>query len=255
MTLDLFMLDPAVALDLCRRLVAAAVALSGLETLSLFRALRPGGSLARPSLRRHLLLATSALRFVVGVGLATALIAPSWHLPALVFLLAATWWSHASLAYGNSGADPMIGVVLTALIVGELVPDSELVQKMVVVTIAGHATIAYFTTGLTKALDARWRSGVYLHTTANSRIFGRSGSLLTDPRHAAVASWIVIIFELIFPIALLDPRAAVALCVAGLLFHLGNALILGLKNFLFAFAATYPAIIATAGLVSWWIGI
>lgn len=63
------------------------------------------------------------------------------------------------------------------------------------------------------------------------------------PRLLWAASWAVILFELVFPLALLNQALLItALCVAGM-FHLANARLFGLNRFLWFWVAAYPSIL------------
>ena len=58
-----------------------------------------------------------------------------------------------------------------------------------------------------------------------------------------VMGWAVILFELVFPLALLDPVALklALLCAAG--FHFSNACFFGLNRFFWIWLCAYPALI------------
>jgi len=113
--------------------------------------------------------------------------------------------------------------------------------------IAAFSALAYVTSGATKLVEPAWRSGVALGRVVNLRSFGAPWAadlLLPRPRLRSVLSWAVMLSEVCFPLALLLPAGgAVAVLAAGLVFHLAVALCMGLNTFVWAFLATYPAIL------------
>jgi len=113
--------------------------------------------------------------------------------------------------------------------------------------IAAFAALAYITSGATKLSEPAWRSGVALGRVVNLRSFGAPWAadlLLPRPRLRLVLSWAVMLAEVCFPLALLLPAGGiVAVLAAGLVFHLAVALCMGLNAFVWAFVATYPAIL------------
>jgi hypothetical protein len=59
----------------------------------------------------------------------------------------------------------------------------------------------------------------------------------------AAAAWSVIAFESLFRLAILaGPKGALVFLGIGVVFHLANAAVMGLNNFVWAFTATYPAV-------------
>jgi hypothetical protein len=84
----------------------------------------------------------------------------------------------------------------------------------------------------------------------NTASYGRRGvaRMLGDaPRLARLLNWSVVAFECAFPIALIaGGRVALAFFAGGLLMHVGIALCMGLNSFLWAFVATYPAVLYAA---------
>ena len=68
--------------------------------------------------------------------------------------------------------------------------------------------------------------------------------LVERPRLRVVLSWAVILGEVCFPLAVLLPaRGVVAVLAVGLAFHLVVAVCMGLNTFVWAFVATYPAVL------------
>ena len=54
----------------------------------------------------------------------------------------------------------------------------------------------------------------------------------------------IILFEIAFPLVLILPwEGKLLLLSIGLLFHITNAVVLGLNRFIWAWSATYPALL------------
>ncbi len=113
--------------------------------------------------------------------------------------------------------------------------------------IAAYAGLAYVTSGVTKLSDAMWRSGVALGWVLNLQVFGAPWAvefLAPRPRLRQALSWSVMLAEVSAPLAVLLPAPGIALVlVAGLTFHATVAICMGLNTFVWAFLATYPAVL------------
>jgi hypothetical protein len=57
------------------------------------------------------------------------------------------------------------------------------------------------------------------------------------------ASWAVMIFECLFPLALVNTQSCLAFMSVAILFHLSNFYLFGLNRFLLSWAAAYPALL------------
>ena len=90
--------------------------------------------------------------------------------------------------------------------------------------------------------DGQFRPGV-LGTTIYvcAKLVG--GFLRRHPRCAFVGSWMVLLFEMSFPLAS-DFAVAVGIgyLVIGTVLHIANAFLMGLSSFVFTFVAAYPAV-------------
>jgi hypothetical protein len=112
--------------------------------------------------------------------------------------------------------------------------------------IAAYAGLAYVTSGVTKLSDAAWRSGVALGWVVNLQVFGAPWAvefLAPRPRLRQVLSWSVMLAEVSAPPPCCRRRMASLVLVAGLAFHATMAVCMGLNTFVWAFLATYPAVL------------
>lgn len=147
--------------------------------------------------------------------------------------------------YGNDGADQLGLIVFTAATIAHLRPAPAVVVA-VLWFIAVQGCLGYFTSGVAKLAGPRWRNGTGLAGVFETETYGArsvAGVMRAHPALALAASWVVIVGESAFPLALVAPEpVAMGLLAFGLTFHLGAAMVMGLNTFLWAFPATYPAI-------------
>ena len=108
---------------------------------------------------------------------------------------------------------------------------------------------SYFVSGWVKLLHPSWRTGRALPQFLDTGIHGplRSDSAFRRPAVARIASWSFTVWEGLMPLALLDPRLAMALCAVAGGFHFLVFRFFGLNRFFWAWLATFPAIIYCAG--------
>ena len=144
----------------------------------------------------------------------------------------------------NGGSDRMGLLILYCLCLAHWLPPGW--GEIAFAYLGLQVILSYFISGQVKVVNPEWRSGqalrdvflfsAYPVSEELRRLADRSGLLWA-------ASWSVMLFELIFPISLLDPSAlAIALAIAAL-FHLANACLFGLNRFLWTWIAAYPAIL------------
>lgn len=145
----------------------------------------------------------------------------------------------------NGGSDTMTILVLSSLWLSHLAP-SNYWREIALGYLAIQLTLSYFQSGWVKVVNVDWRSGIALQQVFAFTAYPVSNHvrlLAHRPRLLLYMSWVVIIFELLFPLALLHQAVLiVALVIAGL-FHLANAWLFGLNRFFWIWPAAYPIII------------
>jgi hypothetical protein len=265
-------LDDALALS--RTLAALLVVLQTLELLAVRRTLAPGGvfgpgfaaddQATLPRVLSAALLPTRGYRSFMGILSARLLLAAAWWFEAAwgmgplgsVMVAAALLLTQLAISvrFGgsfNGGSDGMSLVVLLGLFVAALPFESAGIVGLGY--IAAQSTLSYLIAGLVKIREPDWRSGRALTAFLHARRYGVDPQIrawLAQPTLARALSWAVMLFECAFPAALSSPTW---MCVAtglGLAFHLGNWWVFGLNRFVWAWAATYPALVFAAGLVA-----
>ena len=192
------------------------------------------------------------LHLVLRLLAALVLIIDGSSLPLVGFLFAGTLvilirWRGAF----NGGSDFMTIVVLSGLLIAMLVGasgDSELGWRAGMIYIAIHAASSYFISGGIKLLNPEWRSGEALALFLDGGIYGPLSrlSLYWLRPVAMLCSWAFIVWECLVPLAFFDAELAVIYCAVAGLFHFLVFWYFGLNRFVFAWLASFPAIIYVA---------
>ena len=223
------LLIQSVELILTRRIYGNDGALAGWGDVSGLLALRSGLAL-------WLMIAPGGVSAVVNVVLLATL------------LVSSAWLTLRSRGPVCGGSDSMFFQVQLGLFVAALGFVTPLLTKLGLGWIAAQSVLSYFLAGLGKIQNAGWRNGVALQ-----HLFASNGPyvlwhgvrrLATSQPICVLLGWSVVLFELAFPVLLVLPVAGkLAFIMAALTFHLANAVVLGLNRFVWAWAATYPALL------------
>jgi hypothetical protein len=148
----------------------------------------------------------------------------------------------------NGGSDFMTLVVLTGLLISQVLSawgNAQLGWQAGFWYIAIQAVTSYFLSGAVKLLRPEWRNGSALTIFLNGAIYGPLSA--THPlRHkwlATISAWGFIVWEILFPVSLLDPRLAAVFCAVAAIFHFLVFWFFGLNRFFWAWLCAFPAII------------
>jgi hypothetical protein len=145
----------------------------------------------------------------------------------------------------NGGSDCMSILVLLCLFLSHIAPTS-FWQQLALGYLAFQLTFSYFQSGYIKIINADWRSGQALTdvfaitaypVSEHARRWAKSPQLMF------VMSWSVIVFELLFPLSLLNHYALIVALAIAAMFHLANACLFGLNRFFWIWPAAYPIIL------------
>ncbi|CAN5748684.1 hypothetical protein BH11MYX2_BH11MYX2_13080 [soil metagenome] len=244
-------------------LAAIAATICALELLVIRRALSERGVFAWSVLRDEwgpmrplasLVFSDSGILVLISLQLASALALPfTAHAPHLIaaapaWIAAATTLLIAVRFRGtyNGGSDSMLLVVLGAHAAIRTWPGTSIAQGAATYVIVQLA-LSYFVAGVAKLGDPAWRTGkalAILVTLPQYRVPPSIAALLSRPSLGWLATMGMLALECAFPIALLDPRAALVFAAAGALFHATNAGVFGLNRFWWAWLAAYPFLLA-----------
>jgi HTTM domain len=145
----------------------------------------------------------------------------------------------------NGGSDRMSLLILSFLNLANFAPTI-FWQEIAFGYLALQLVCSYFFSGWVKVVNPEWRSGRALCDVFQFSVYPVSESLrgwAQSPRLLFVMAWSVMIFELVFPLALFSEMALiVALVIAGT-FHFANACLFGLNRFFWIWLAAYPSIL------------
>ena len=145
----------------------------------------------------------------------------------------------------NGGSDRMGLLVLFCLTLSYWLPEGT-AQEVAFGYLGVQVVLSYFISGQVKIANRDWRSGRALAEVFRFSAYPVSESLrrwADRPRPLWAAGWAVMLFEVAFPLALLDGRVLpVALGIAAA-FHVANACLFGLNRFVWVWIASYPAIL------------
>ena len=170
-------------------------------------------------------------------------------LPLIVFLFAGNLlilirWRGAF----NGGSDFFTLVVLTGLLIAQVLGalgHVPLGWEAGFWYIAIQAVTSYFMSGAVKLLRREWRNGSAMTIFLNGAIYGPLSAKhpLRNKWLAMLGSWGFIVWEILFPFSLLDPRLAAVFCALAALFHFLVFWFFGLNRFFWAWLCAFPAII------------
>lgn len=149
----------------------------------------------------------------------------------------------------NGGSDKMSLLALCMLTCAHFLPEGQ-GKEIAFGYLAVQLLLSYFISGWVKVFEKPWRDGTALvHVFAHSA-YPASESLrrwAQKPQLLKHASWVVIAFELAFPLALFSQTALIIALICAFCFHLSNAFFFGLNRFSFAWLTAYPAILWLQG--------
>jgi hypothetical protein len=151
---------------------------------------------------------------------------------------------------GLDGSDQMSLITFVAVAIHKLLPGDLHVAQASLWFIAIQGCLSYSVAGIAKVISPVWRNGEAVHRILGTRTYGTSMSAAFVSGRIGVCvalSWLLMLFECTFPLALAFGKTGfLVFAVLGILFHISNAVIMGLNTFVWAFVATYPAILFCA---------
>ena len=167
----------------------------------------------------------------------------------LLLLGNSIWLTVRSRGPVCGGSDSMLFQVQLGLLIASCGFLEPVLIKLGLGWIVAQSVVSYFLAGVSKLRTAGWWNGRALKRLLRSdgpyRIFAPARKLASSRPFCAVLGGGMVLFELVFPAVLILPsEGKLVLLTAGCAFHVANALVLGLNRFVWAWVATYPAILA-----------
>lgn len=147
--------------------------------------------------------------------------------------------------FGRDGADHMTWITLITLTLTAICPTKNVITAALWF-LSFQICLSYFSAGWLKATAVGWRNGRYIASILNLKTYGNpiAGKwILRNKKFAPIIGWSVIIWECTFFLIFIVPKPMVIpMLISGLVFHLLNAVNMGLNCFFFSFVALYPCI-------------
>jgi hypothetical protein len=186
-----------------------------------------------------------AVLILIGFGHAYAL-----STACILVIIAASIVMYWRAPIGLDGSDQMLLITFVAIAIYKLFPGDPHIALASIWFIAIQGCLSYCVAGIAKLVSPAWRSGEAVRRVLATRTYGSrlSASVVSGRAGMCVAlAWVLMVFECTFPLALAFGATGVAVFAGlGVLFHVGNAVTMGLNTFVWAFVATYPAILFCA---------
>ena len=145
----------------------------------------------------------------------------------------------------NGGSDCMNALVLLCLLLSHIVP-TKFWQEIALGYLAFQLCFSYFQSGYIKIINADWRSGQALHDVFAITAYPISENirrLAHSSRLMLIMTWLVILFELAFPLSLLNQTTLIIALIVAACFHLANACLFGLNRFFWIWLSAYPILL------------
>lgn len=145
----------------------------------------------------------------------------------------------------NGGSDSMTLLLLVCLWLWHLAPTTQW-KELALGYLAVQLILSYFQAGWVKLVNEDWRSGLALQQvfvlTAYpvTQLFRKLAEKKSLMHHI---SWMIIVFEILFPLAIISEYLLYSFLLIAIAFHLANALLFGLNRFFWIWPAAYPVLI------------
>lgn len=145
----------------------------------------------------------------------------------------------------NGGSDRMGILILSVLCCVHFLPSIQW-KDCVFGYLALQLILSYFISGWVKIVNPEWRNGRALMDVFEFSAYPVSESIRKIahyPKLVLIGSWVVIGFEIVFPLAFLTQMTLIIGLGVAATFHLANAFLFGLNRFFWVWIAAYPSIL------------
>lgn len=162
------------------------------------------------------------------------------------FLAGSSLLLHPKHFYGSDGSDQLSFLVQSTAAIARI-GDNDRRLESGLMFLSSQVALSYLTSGAVKMVSRTWRSGEALPGVLRTRTYGDAKLfqfLDSNPRISKTIAHSVLAAEICFPLVYVMPRkpALAAVTTMGV-FHIANARYMGLARFVWAFLATYPAVV------------
>ncbi|MEH6738686.1 MAG: HTTM domain-containing protein [Sulfitobacter sp.] len=145
----------------------------------------------------------------------------------------------------NGGSDRMGLLVLYCLCLSRWLPEG-LPSEAAFGYLGLQVIVSYFVSGQVKIVNRDWRSGQALQDVFSFSAYPVAESLRAlakRPHLLWMASWMVMLFEVLFPLSFLNSTTLMLALAVAISFHVANACLFGLNRFVWFWIAAYPSLI------------
>lgn len=145
----------------------------------------------------------------------------------------------------NGGADRM-SILITCCLSLVYFLDQQHWKEIAFGYLALQLTLSYFISGFVKVVNPEWRNGQAIVDVFHFSVYPASESLrgwAKWPKLLFVMGWGIMLFELLFPLALVNQQTLFFALLIAASFHLANVFLLGLNRFFWIWISAYPSII------------
>ena len=145
----------------------------------------------------------------------------------------------------NGGSDRMSLLLLICLFSSHLAP-ARLREELALGYLAVQLVLSYAMAGWLKLVNPGWRSGCAWTDVWQFSVYPVSddiGAWSVSPALMTSLSWALILFELLFPLMLVDGTALKVGLAAAASFHFTTACLFGLNRLLWIWLAAYPLLL------------
>ncbi len=142
----------------------------------------------------------------------------------------------------NGGSDRMGLLILACLCFAHALPS---LQEYIFGYLALQVILSYFIPGCVKIINPQWRNGQALQDLFRFSAYPASEALRVwadRPRILFLMSWVIMLFELLFPLTLIKQPLLVIGLIMAMSFHLANTYLFGLNRFFWVWLAAYPSL-------------
>ncbi|MGZ3768474.1 MAG: hypothetical protein ACXVCP_07360 [Bdellovibrio sp.] len=144
----------------------------------------------------------------------------------------------------NGGSDFMTTQILMGLFFNYLLPEAY--AQFGLWYMAVQLINSYFIAGIIKVRNPEWRSGKAVQAFLQGPTYSVLPQINLVSKFTPLAflsSWIVMLWEILFPLALINMKIATVFLLFGCTFHFSIWYLFGLNRFLFSWLTIYPALI------------
>lgn len=202
---------------------------------------RVNGHLARWMPAIFVLKAVAAASTLLLIAMGATYREALWVLTACA--LAVSYWR----LVGGDGAIQMTLIALIACSLALLIGDRTTGPAAALSFVGGQGLLAYMTAGVAKIVSQEWRTEDVVSKIASTVAYGSGPAarvIAGIPGFGRTLTVSVIVFETAMPFSVLFPvDVTAAFLLIALVFHIGCAVVMGLNDFVWAFAATFPGIL------------